>query len=284
MTEVEQRKPDREAAPLPSPLPKPAVDAHAHLELITESEVDDPALVKVIAEAKSVGINRIVQVGYNADQSQWGVRLAEKFPGVILAAVALHPNEAPIIEDLEKDLEIIDNLAKHPRVRAIGETGLDFFRTAPELQAKQLYSFKRHIEMAKKHNKALVIHDRDAHQAVLDTLAEVGAPETTVFHCYSGDEKMAAECISKGYYLSFSGTVTFKNAPYLREAAKITPANLILAETDAPFLAPTPHRGKLNSPAQTAAVIQFLADLRGEKVEDLIDAINENAMRVFGEF
>jgi TatD DNase family protein len=241
-------------------------------------------VLAVINEAKSVGIDRIVQVGYNADQSEWGVKLAELYPGQILAAVALHPNEAPIVSDLEKDLAIIEKLAEHPRVRAIGETGLDFFRTMPELQDRQIYSFKRHIEIAKKFNKALVIHDRDAHRAVLDVLEEVGAPQTTVFHCYSGDKVMAEECIEKGFYLSFSGTVTFKNAPYLREAAVITPDHLILAETDSPFLAPVPHRGKLNSPAQTAAVIAYLADLRNQPITELIAAINQNIARVFGEF
>jgi TatD DNase family protein len=284
MTDIATRMIDRPPAPLPEKLPANCLDAHAHIELITESKVDDPSVAKVIHEAASVGIDRIVQVGYNAEQSKWGADLADLYPGKILAAVALHPNEAPIVPDLEKDLATIAQLAKLPRVRAIGETGLDFFRTAPELQERQIYSFKKHIEIAKENNKALVIHDRDAHAAVLDTLAEVGAPEITVFHCFSGDAAMAKECVAKGYYLSFSGTVTFKNAPHLRDAALITPLELILAETDSPFLCPAPNRGALNTPAQTANVISFLANLKDIPVVDLINQINQNALRIFGEF
>jgi TatD DNase family protein len=149
------------------------------------------------------------------------------------------------VADLEKDLSIIEDLAKHPRVRAIGETGLDFFRTEPALQDKQKYSFRRHIKIAKDYNKALAIHDRDAHRAVLDTLIEEGAPEKTVFHCYSGDAEMARECIANGYILSFAGTMTFKNAPQLREAVKLVPIELLLVETDSPFLAPMPKPRRL---------------------------------------
>jgi TatD DNase family protein len=215
MADRHNRDIDRKPAPLPEPLPVPCGDSHAHLEIVTNTEPDHPEIAKVIAEAKSVGIDRLVQVGYSADQSQWCVRLAELFPNVV-AAVALHPNEAPVVEDLESELARISELAKHPKVRAIGETGLDFFRTEPELQDRQRYSFKRHIQMAKDLDKTLVIHDRDAHRAVLDTLDEVGAPDRTVFHCFSGDAEMARECVAKGYILSFAGTVTFKNAPQLR--------------------------------------------------------------------
>ncbi|MFM1796832.1 MAG: hypothetical protein RL733_613, partial [Actinomycetota bacterium] len=193
MADRHNRDLDRQPAALPEPLPAKCVDSHAHLEIVTNTAPDDPAIKKVLDDAASVGIDRIVQVGYSAEQSEWCVRLAETWNNQVLAAVALHPNEAPVVEDLEKDLAAIERLAAHPRVRAIGETGLDFFRTAPELQEKQRYSFKRHIEMAKRHNKALVIHDRDAHRAVLDVLDEVGAPEKTIFHCYSGDAEMAKE-------------------------------------------------------------------------------------------
>ena len=230
MADRHNRDLDRQPAPLPEPLPVNCVDSHAHLEIVTNTEPDHPEIKRVLIEAASVGIDRIVQVGYSAEQSEWCVRLAEIWNNQVLAAVALHPNEAPVVEDLEKDLAVIDGLASHPRVRAIGETGLDFFRTEPGLQDKQRYSFKRHIEMAKRHNKALVIHDRDAHRAVLDTLDEVGAPNQTVFHCFSGDAQMARECIDKGYILSFAGTVTFKNAPQLREAVKLVPLNQLLVD------------------------------------------------------
>jgi TatD DNase family protein len=212
------------------------------------------------------------------------VRCAEKWNTQVLAAVALHPNEAPVVEDLERDLSIINELAGHPRVRAIGETGLDFFRTEPALQDKQKYSFKKHIEIAKIHKKALVIHDRDAHRSVLDTLDEVGAPDITIFHCYSGDAQMAKECIEKGYVLSFAGTVTFKNAPQLREAVKLVPHNQLLVETDSPFLAPMPHRGSLNTPAQIPNILRFIAAERSEDLASLTQAISENANRIFGSF
>jgi TatD DNase family protein len=284
MADRHNRDLDRQPAPLPEPLPVTCVDSHAHLEIVTNTEPDHPEIKRVLDEAASVGIDRIVQVGYSAEQSEWCVRLAEIWNNQVLAAVALHPNEAPVVEDLEKDLAIIDRLASHPRVRAIGETGLDFFRTEPELQDKQRYSFKRHIEMAKRHNKALVIHDRDAHRAVLDTLDEVGAPNQTVFHCFSGDAVMARECIDKGYILSFAGTVTFKNAPQLREAIKLVPLDQLLVETDSPFLAPTPHRGALNTPAQIPNILRYIAAERNEPLAELANAISANAERIFGPF
>jgi len=284
MADRHNRDLDRQPAPLPEALPTPCVDSHAHLEIVTNTEPDHPEIKRVLDEAASVGIDRIVQVGYSAEQSEWSVKCAETWNTQVLAAVALHPNEAPVVDDLEKDLAIIDSLASHPRVRAIGETGLDFFRTENALQDKQKYSFKRHIEIAKRHNKALVIHDRDAHRAVLDTLDEVGAPEITIFHCYSGDAEMARECIDKGYVLSFAGTVTFKNAPQLREAVKLVPHNQLLVETDSPFLAPMPHRGSLNTPAQIPNIVRFIAAERGEDLVTLTAAISANADRIFGSF
>lgn len=283
MADRHNRDIDRKPAPLPEPLPVPCGDSHAHLEIVTNTEPDHPEIAKVIAEAKSVGIDRLVQVGYSADQSQWCVRLAELFPNVV-AAVALHPNEAPVVEDLESELARISELARHPKVRAIGETGLDFFRTEPELQDRQRYSFKRHIQMAKDLEKTLVIHDRDAHRAVLDTLDEVGAPDRTVFHCFSGDAEMARECVAKGYILSFAGTVTFKNAPQLREALKLVPSNQLLVETDSPFLAPMPHRGALNTPAQIPNILRFMAAERGDDLVELVGSISNNLNRIFGPF
>ena len=283
MADRHNRDLDRQPAPLPEPLNVNCVDAHAHIEIITNSAPDAPEIGKVLADAKSVGIDRIVQVGYSAEQSEWGVKLAEHWPN-ILAAVALHPNEAPVVEDLEADLAKIEALSIHPRVRAIGETGLDFFRTEPALQERQKYSFRRHIDLAKQVNKALVIHDRDAHRAVLDLLVEEGAPEKTIFHCYSGDAEMARECIEKGYILSFAGTLTFKNAPALREAVKLVPIDQLLVETDSPFLAPMPHRGSLNTPAQIPTILRFMADERGEDVDELATAISNNCERLFGSF
>ena len=283
MADRHNRDIEREPAPLPEPLNVNCVDAHAHLEIVTNTAPDSSEIGKVLADAKSVGIDRILQVGYSAEQSEWGVKLAEHWPNV-LAAVALHPNEAPVVADLEADLAIIEKLASHPRVRAIGETGLDFFRTEPALQERQKYSFRRHIDLAKRVDKALVIHDRDAHRAVLDILIEEGAPAKTIFHCYSGDAEMARECIEKGYILSFAGTLTFKNAPALREAVKLVPLDQLLVETDSPFLAPMPHRGALNTPAQIPTILRFMADERGEDVDELATAISNNCERLFGSF
>lgn len=275
---------ERLPAPLPEKLNRPCIDSHVHLELVTESEPDSPSVLELLDQAAQVGIDRVVQVGYSADQSEWGVRMAHAFPGRVLAAVALHPNEAPVVDDLEVHLARIEKLATDPRVRGIGESGLDFFRTAPELQERQKYSFRRHIALAKDVDKALIIHDRDSHRAVLDTLAEEGAPKTTIFHCYSGDEEMARECVDKGYILSFAGTITFKNAPALREAVKLVPIEQLLVETDSPFLTPAPHRGLLNTPAQIPTILRLIADLRNQDLDQLCDAISANAERLFGSF
>jgi TatD DNase family protein len=254
------------------------------MEIVTDAAPDSAAVGQVIADAASVGIDRIVQVGYSAEQSQWCVDAAEKWNTSVLAAVALHPNEAPVVADLAADLAIIEKLAQHPRVRAIGETGLDYFRTPPELRKRQQDSFKWHIELAKRTNKALVIHDRDSHEDVLSILQEVGAPETTIFHCYSGDAAMAKICIERGYILSFAGTITFKNAPELREAVKLVPLDQLMAETDSPFLAPMPNRGALNVPAQVATVIRAMAEERGDDLAELANALSANAERAFGKF
>ena len=284
MADRHNRDIEREPAPLPEPLPVPTVDAHAHIEIVTNEAPDSDAVRKVLDDAKSVNVDRIVQVGYSAEQSQWCVDMANAFPGRVLAAVALHPNEAPIVEDLEADWAIIEKLAHEPRVRAIGETGLDYFRTPPELQKRQQESFKWHIDLAKRTNKALVIHDRDSHEDVLSVLLEVGAPEKTVFHCFSGDVEMAKTCIDRGYILSFAGTLTFKNAPALRDAVKLVPHDQLLVETDSPFLAPAPHRGALNTPAQIANIVRAMAAERDEDVAELATALSKNAERIFGSF
>ena len=284
MADRHNRDIDRPRAPLPEPLPVPTVDAHAHMEIVTDAAFDSKEVADVIAEAKSVNVDRIVQVGYSAEQSRWCVGAAEKWNSSVLAAVALHPNEAPVVEDLNADLKIIEELAQHPRVRAIGETGLDYFRTPPELRARQQESFKWHIDLAKRTNKALVIHDRDSHDDVLSILSEVGAPEKTVFHCFSGDVAMAKICIERGYILSFAGTLTFKNAPELRDAVKLVPLDQLLVETDSPFLAPAPHRDAGNTPAQIANIVRAMATERNQDLAELATALSENAERVFGSF
>jgi TatD DNase family protein len=284
MADRHNRDIDRPRAPLPEPLPVATVDSHAHMEIITDTAPDSKEVGDVIAEAKSVNVDRIVQVGYSAEQSKWCVAAAEKWNSSVLAAVALHPNEAPVVADVEADWAIIAKLAEHPRVRAIGETGLDYFRTPPELRGLQQESFKWHIELAKKTNKALVIHDRDSHDDVLSVLLEVGAPQKVIFHCFSGDVAMARTCIERGYVLSFAGTLTFKNAPALREAVKLVPIDQLLVETDSPFLAPMPHRGAGNTPAQIATIVRAMAIERESDLGELAFALGNNAERLFGSF
>ena len=284
MADRHNRDIDREFAPIPEALPIPVADAHAHLEIVTNDAPDSESVRAILDQAKSVGVDRVVQVGYSAEQSQWCAALADLYPGRVLAAVALHPNEAPVVENLQADLAIIEKLAQQPRVRAIGETGLDYFRTPPELRSVQQDSFKWHIELAKKTNKALVIHDRDSHDDVLSILLEVGAPERTVFHCFSGDVEMAKKCIDRGYVLSFAGTMTFKNAPELREAVKLVPHSQLLVETDSPFLAPSPHRGMQNTPAMIPTIVRAMAQERNEDLAELCSALSINTERVFGSF
>lgn len=284
MSDRHNRDIDRIPAPLPEPLPAPTIDSHCHIELIAKSAPDSAEVKAVLDEAFAAGIEQVVQIGYDLEQSRWSVGVAQAWIGRALAAVALHPNEAPVVNDLDEQLREIEQLAAHPRVRGIGETGLDYFRTPEELREKQDFSFRSHIAIAKRTNKALIIHDRDAHEDILNVLKEEGAPEKVIFHCYSGDAQMAKECIRAGYFLSYSGTVTFKNAPDLHEALKITPLTNLLVETDAPFLTPAPFRGALNSPAQIARTIRFMAEVLERPVEELCHATRENALALFGDF
>jgi TatD DNase family protein len=205
----------------------------------------------------------------------------------VLAAVAIHPNEAPAYAAdgmLDAAIAVIDELAAQPRVRAIGETGLDFFRTGEEGLAAQYESFEAHIGLAKNHGIAMQIHDRDAHDAVLETLERVGAPERTVFHCFSGDAEMARIAADRGYWLSFAGNVTFKNAQNLRDALAVTPRERILVETDAPFLTPTPHRGRPNAPYLIPVTLRFMAAELGADLGELCAQIARNTVEVYGEF
>lgn len=284
MADRHNRNLNRSLAPLPEPLPTPTVDSHAHLEIVTNTAADSKEVGEVLDQAALAGVNRVVQVGYSAEQSRWCVAAAQHWKTSVLATVALHPNEAPVVADLEHDLKIIEELAAHPRVRGIGETGLDYFRTPPQLRPKQQESFKWHIELAKKTKKALVIHDRDSHDDVLSILLEVGAPEKTIFHCFSGDVAMAKKCIERGYILSFAGTLTFKNAPQLREAVALVPIDQLLVETDSPFLSPMPHRGALNTPAHIATIVRAMAYERATDVGEMASVLSLNAEHIFGSF
>ena len=243
------------------------LDYHAHLD-----------------KGSSVGVRGVVQVGTDVDSSIWSAELAAIEPRV-LAAVAIHPNEAPRLEaagTLDDALAVIDELASRPRVRAIGETGLDYFRTGEDGRGAQQRSFEAHIEIAKKYNLALQIHDRDAHTDVIETLLRVGAPEKTVFHCFSGDADLARIAVKNGWYLSFSGTVTFKNAHDLREALEVAPRHLLLVETDAPYLTPEPARGRLNSPYMLPHTLRAMAAHLGTDVSMLAALITSNTEEVYG--
>ncbi len=269
----------RPQASAPEPLPGPAFDSHCHLEMI------DMAVADSLAQAAAAGISRVVTVGTDTASSRWAAECAATFPDVVYAAVAIHPNEtsAAAASAYERDavLAEIARLAALPQVRAVGETGLDYYRdsAAPDIQRDW---FRAHIDIAKQAGKPLVIHDRDAHADVLSILAADGAPEQVIFHCFSGDAELAERCAQAGYLLSFAGTVTFGNAADLRAAAAITPAELILAETDAPFLAPAPNRGKSNTPAQVAHTIRAIAAAKQMDVAKLCAVIETTGERVFG--
>ncbi|SOC47195.1 TatD DNase family protein [Blastococcus aggregatus] len=279
-----------EPPPSPEPLPAPALDSHTHLDIVLgERPADDEhgewasdaAVDAEIAAAAAVNVTRLVQVGVDVASSRWSAALAERHPAV-LAAVALHPNEAGEGRATDETLAEIDRLAALPRVRAVGETGLDRFRTGPEGWDAQEASFRAHIRIAKEHGIALVIHDRDAHEEILRVLDDEGAPEHTVFHCFSGDADFAKACVARGFVLSFAGTLTFGNAGYLREAAALTPPAQLLVETDSPFLTPMPHRGRPNASRLVPHTVRALAEVTGTELTELCDVLTANAERVFG--
>ena len=269
--------------PAPDALPIPVVDNHTHLD-ISRDGLDLPDLQEVIDAAAAVGVPRMIQIGCDLPSARFTVEVIEQY-AALLGGVALHPNEAPKLRDLgelESAKAEIELLAAHPRIRVIGETGLDYFRTGPEGVAAQQDSFRWHIDLAKRTGKVLQVHDRDAHEDVLRILAEEGAPEHTVLHCFSGDMAMARECVELGYLLSFSGTVTFKNARDLRNALAVTPMDNLLVETDAPFLTPAPHRGATNSPYLVPLTVRAMAGVLNVDVPSLCTALAANSERVYG--
>ncbi|MEY4347661.1 MAG: hypothetical protein RIS43_80 [Actinomycetota bacterium] len=280
-------KRDMNLPPAPEPLPIAVADSHCHLDIRDGDDYLD--VTDALAMAATAGVDRIVQVGVDVESSQWSAKAAHDYPNV-LATVALHPNEAPRIAAehgmpaLEAAWQEIDRLAADPRVRGIGETGLDFFRTSAEGLASQEESFRQHIRIAKAHNKALIIHDRDAHDDVVRVLLSEGSPEKVVFHCFSGDAKLGQIAAEHGWYCSFSGTVTFKNSQGVRDGLSVLPPELILVETDAPFLTPTPFRGRPNASYLIPLTVRHMAEVRGMPVESLCQAISDNTNAVFGNF
>ena len=270
----------------PAPLAGTVIDSHTHLDVhdrnVHGSDTPDPR--ELLDRARSVGVDRVVQVGCDIASSEWAIHTARKYPEVI-ATVALHPNEAPrraAAGDLDTALTRIAELATDPVVRGIGETGLDYFRTDESGREAQHKSFRWHIDLARELNKTLVIHDRDSHDDVLSVLIDQGAPEKVVFHCFSGDAAMARVCAEHGWFMSFAGVVTFKNAEPLREALDQVPDQLLLVETDAPYLTPTPHRGRVNASYLMPYTVRAIAERRGVNESDLCSMLSANAVNAFG--
>jgi TatD DNase family protein len=283
MSRTAERAGERPADP--DPLPHPVVDNHCHLDIAAHDGPGEPVPVaEALARAAAVGVPRIVQIGCDLPGARWAVETAREHDAIV-AGVALHPNEAPRLEAegrLDDALAEIAELARDPHVRAVGETGLDTFRTGVEGRAAQVRSFRRHVELAHELDRTLVIHDRDAHADVLAVLDEVGPPPRWVMHCFSGGPAFAEQCLERGAHLSFAGTVTFKNAEPLRAALRVTPQDRVLVETDAPFLTPTPYRGRPNASYLVPLTVRAMADVRGEDLADLCRAIDANTDRAFG--
>ena len=267
----------------PDPLPIDVVDNHVHLDITREGDAPFD-VTEAVRRAQEVGVTRLVQVGCDLEGIRFTMDAIERHTA-ILGAIALHPNEVPRLAAagrLEEAYAEVERSAAHERIRAIGETGLDYFRTGPEGVPVQQDGFRWHIDLAKRLGKALQIHDRDAHDDVLRILDEEGAPERTVLHCFSGDLAMARECVERGYYLSFAGTVTFKNARALRDALTATPLDQLLVETDAPYLAPTPHRGATNASFLVPLTLRAMASVLTVDVPTLCRAVSDNSERVYG--
>lgn len=272
----------------PAPLARTVIDSHTHLDVhdrgLHGDETPDPT--DLLKRALEVGVDRVVQVGCDVKSSAWALQAALDFPQV-LATVALHPNEAPrraAAGELQSALASIAELAQNPRVRGIGETGLDYFRTDESGRAAQHESFRWHIDLARELGKTLVIHDRDSHDDVLAVLQGQGAPEKVVFHCFSGDAAMARVCATNGWFMSFAGVITFKNAEGLREALDVVPDELLLVETDAPYLTPAPNRGKVNASYLMPYTVRAMAERRGVSESDMCELLTANALRAFGDW
>ncbi|MDY6055332.1 TatD family hydrolase [Micrococcus sp.] len=278
-----------EYPPAPEPLPVPVVDNHTHLDMRDGLVAVD--VHRAMDAAEAVGVVGAVQVGCDLPSARFTVEAIETEPR-LLGAVALHPNEAARLSEcgrFEEAFEEIARLAEHPRVRAVGETGLDHFRTRDEAgHAAQEASFRRHIRLARRLGKALQIHDRDAHDDVVRVLleeeADDGLPPHVVFHCFSGGPELARICAEHGWLASFAGPVTFKANDALREALRLLPNDLLLVETDAPFLTPHPHRGRPNAPYLVPLTLRAMAETRGQGLDDLGRCVGESTRRVYGEF
>ena len=250
----------------------PYVDTHCHLD-----HHEHLSATEQVERARAAGVTTMVTVGTDMASSAQAVTTAKRHEGV-WAAVGVHPNDA--MEATPQVLEVIERLAKEDEVVAVGETGLDHYRDHAT-PSQQEASFRAHIELAKRLEKALVIHCRDAWHDLLEVLVDQGPPERVVMHCFSGDLEVTRRCVEAGWYLSFAGNVTFKNAEALRAVAAATPLELLLTETDSPFLTPHPHRGKPNDPSFVGYTLRTLAEAQDREVAEVEAAVEDNARRVF---
>jgi TatD DNase family protein len=276
--------------PPPEPLPSPVVDNHTHLDHARRGSdrADALSVEDAVAAAAAVGVPRMVQIGCDLEAARWTVELLDTpvAARAVVGGVALHPTEATKLgPDFESAMSQIEKLARHPRVRVVGETGLDhYWVPAADVpgRAAQEASFRRHIDLAKRLGKVLQIHDRDAHADVLRILAEEGAPDRTVFHCFSGDAELARFCVERGWYLSFAGTLTFRNAVALREALRAVPLDRVLVETDAPYLTPAPFRGRPNASYLVPLTVRCMAEVLDRELDDVCARLNTTSEELYG--
>lgn len=289
----------------PEALPSPVVDNHTHLDSIGHvlgPDEEVPSVERLVADAVAVGVTRMVQVGCDLPAVRWTDQVVREHPE-LLGAVAIHPNEAPLhagvrergpdgleptvrehhAVPLDDAIALVADLARgNDRIRAVGETGLDLFRTGEAGRAAQRESFRAHVALAKELGLALQIHDRDAHAEVLEVLRADGAPERTVFHCYSGDAEMARECVAQGWYLSFAGPVTFTPNEGLRDALREVPLSQVLVETDAPYLTPHPFRGRPNAPYLVPVTMATVAEVKGVSLDAACRGVAATSQDVYG--
>ncbi len=270
----------RPAPPAPEPL-VPLIDAHTHLDAC--GATDAQSVRAIVDRAAAVGVQAVVTIADDLASARWVTDAADADPRVY-AAVALHPTRANALTDEAK--AIVERLAGHPRVVAIGETGMDMYWPGKlhgcAEPADQAEAFAWHIDLAKRTGKPLMIHNRDADAQVLDVLRAEGAPQTVIFHCFSSDAAMARTCVDSGWLLSLSGTVSFKSAKGLREAAQLIPPELLLVETDAPFLTPHPYRGAPNEPYCLPYTVRALAEVVDRPAEDIARESTTTAVRAYG--
>jgi TatD DNase family protein len=271
---------NRPPPPAPEPL-SPLVDAHTHLDAC--GATDAASVTAIVDRAAAVGVQAVVTIADDLESARWVTEAAD-WDARVYAAVALHPTRANALTEEAKT--VIERLAEHPRVVAIGETGLDMYWPGKldgcAEPAEQADAFAWHIDLAKRTGKPLMIHNRDADAEVLDVLRAEGAPEMVIFHCFSSDAAMARTCVANGWLLSLAGTVSFKNARDLREAAALIPPGQLLVETDAPFLTPHPYRGAPNEPYCLPYTVRALAEVVERPAEELARESTRAAVQAYG--